>query len=203
MNFFINRPIFAMCIALVMILAGTICMIVLPVTQYPPLVPPQIQISTQYIGAGADVVSDTVTTPLEEQINGAAGMIYMSSSSTNNGESIITVTFDVGYDQDVAQMELLTRSNQALPGLPPEVNQVGLTIRKINNLPGLRRIFIRLQGARREHNGLCDQRATQKPDKKTIKMDKLFIADSLKPEILRPRSFTQQMIRNYSLPSLC
>ena len=91
-----------MCIALVMILAGTICMIVLPVTQYPPLVPPQIQVSTQYIGAGADVVSDTVTTPLEEQINGAAGMIYMSSSSTNNGESIITVTFDVGYDQDVA-----------------------------------------------------------------------------------------------------
>ena len=130
MNFFINRPIFAMCIALVMILAGTICMIMLPVSQYPPLVPPQVQVSTQYIGAGAGVVADTVTTPLEEQINGAAGMIYMSSVSTNNGESIITVTFDVGYDQDVAQMELLTRSNQALPGLPPEVNQVGLTIQK-------------------------------------------------------------------------
>jgi len=119
-----------MCIALVMILAGAICMIILPVSQYPPLVPPQVQVSTQYIGAGADVVADTVTTPLEEQINGAAGMIYMSSVSTNNGNSVSTVTFDVGYDQDVAQMELLTQSNQALPGLPPEVNQVGLTIKK-------------------------------------------------------------------------
>ena len=73
MNFFIQRPIFAMSIALVMILAGAICMLVLPISQYPPLVPPQVQVSTQYIGAGADVVANTVTTPLEEQINGAAG----------------------------------------------------------------------------------------------------------------------------------
>ncbi len=72
MNFFIQRPIFAMSIALVMILAGSICMLVLPISQYPPLVPPQVQVSTQYIGAGADVVANTVTTPLEEQINGAA-----------------------------------------------------------------------------------------------------------------------------------
>ena len=72
MNFFIQRPIFAMSIALVMILAGAICMLVLPIAQYPPLVPPQVQVSTQYIGAGADVVASTVTTPLEEKINGAA-----------------------------------------------------------------------------------------------------------------------------------
>ena len=74
-----------MSIALVMILAGAICMLVLPISQYPPLVPPQVQVSTQYIGAGADVVAKTVTSPLEEKINGAAGMIYMSSTSTNNG----------------------------------------------------------------------------------------------------------------------
>ena len=130
MNFFIQRPIFAMSIALVMILAGAIAMVVLPIAQYPPLVPPQVQVTTQYIGAGADVVDKTVTTPLEEKINGAAGMIYMSSNSTNNGDSAITVTFAVGYDQDIGQMELLTRSNQAVSELPSEVNQVGLTVQK-------------------------------------------------------------------------
>ncbi len=130
MNFFINRPIFAISIALIMILAGGICMVVLPVAQYPPLVPPQVQVSTQYIGASADVVSKTVTTPLEEQINGATGMIYMSSMSTNNGDSCITVTFEVGYDQDIGQMDVLTRSNQALSELPSEVKQIGLTIEK-------------------------------------------------------------------------
>ena len=130
MNFFIQRPIFAMSIALVMILAGAISMLVLPIAQYPPLVPPQVQVSTQYIGAGADIVANTVTSPLEEKINGAAGAIYMSSTSTNNGDSAITVTFDVGFDQDIGQMELLTRSNEALSELPPEVTQVGLTIEK-------------------------------------------------------------------------
>ena len=130
MNFFIQRPIFAMSIALVMILAGAISMLVLPIAQYPPLVPPQVQVSTQYIGAGADIVANTVTTPLEEQINGAAGAIYMSSTSTNNGDAAITVTFDVGFDQDIGQMELLTRSNEAISELPPEVTQVGLTIQK-------------------------------------------------------------------------
>jgi HAE1 family hydrophobic/amphiphilic exporter-1 len=119
-----------MSIALVMIMAGAICMLVLPIAQYPPLVPPQVQVSTQYIGAGADVVANTVTTPLEEQINGAAGMIYMTSTSTNNGDSSIIVTFYVGFDQDIGQMELLTRSNEALSELPPEVNQIGLTIQK-------------------------------------------------------------------------
>lgn len=130
MNFFIKRPIFAAAIALMMILAGLISMFVLPIAQYPPLVPSQIQVSTQYIGASADVVAKTVTTPLEEQLNGAEGMIYMSSNSTNNGDAVITMTFKVGYDQAIAQMEALTRSNQALSQLPPEVNQVGLTITK-------------------------------------------------------------------------
>ena len=130
MNFFIDRPIFASAIALLMVLAGAISMLVLPVSQYPPLVPPQVQVSTQYIGGSADVVDGTVTTPLEEQLNGAAGMIYMSSSSTNNGDSIINLTFEVGFDQDIGQMEALTRSNEALSELPPEVQQVGLTIEK-------------------------------------------------------------------------
>jgi HAE1 family hydrophobic/amphiphilic exporter-1 len=91
-------------------------------------VPPQVQVSTQYIGAGAGVVENTVTMLLEEKLNGAAGMIYMSSSSTDNGDSIINLTFEVGFDQDIGQVE--TRSNQALAELPPEVNQVGVTITK-------------------------------------------------------------------------
>ena len=85
MNFFINRPIFAVAIALMMVLAGIISMLVLPIAQYPPLVPPQIQVQTRYIGASADVVTKTLTTPQEEQLNGSEGMIYLSSNSTNSG----------------------------------------------------------------------------------------------------------------------
>ena len=96
MDFFITRPIFASAIALIMILAGTVSMLTLPIAEYPPLVPPQVQVSTQYIGASAEVVEHSVTTPIEEQLNGAEGMIYMASNSTNNGNSIITVTFAPG-----------------------------------------------------------------------------------------------------------
>jgi len=139
LNFFIDRPIFAAAIALMMVLAGLISMFVLPVAQYPALVPPQIQVTTQYIGGSADVVDGTVTTPLEEKLNGAQGMIYMSSNSTNNGDSIINLTFEVGYDQDIAQMDALTRSNQAISELPPEVQQIGVTITKysMNSLLGV------------------------------------------------------------------
>ena len=133
MNFFITRPIFASAIAILMVLAGLVAMVVLPVSQYPPLVPPQVQITTQYIGGSAGVVDETVTTPLEEQLNGAAGMIYMSSSSSNNGDSVINLTFKVGYDQDIGQMDALTRSNQALSELPSEVQQIGLTIQKYSS----------------------------------------------------------------------
>ena len=130
MNFFINRPIFAAAIALMMVLGGLISMLVLPIAQYPPLVPPQVQVTTKYTGASAEVVANTVTTPLEEQLNGSEGMIYMASNSTNNGDVVITATYEVGFDQALAQMDVLTRSNQALSQLPPEVKQVGLTINK-------------------------------------------------------------------------
>ncbi len=130
MNFFIRRPIFAISIAIVTIIVGGICLLVLPIAQYPPLAPPQIEVSTQYIGASADVVSKTVTTPLEEKINGAGGMIYMASTSTNNGDSSVVVTFEVGFDPNVAQMDVLTRSNQAMAELPEEAQKVGVTIKK-------------------------------------------------------------------------
>ncbi len=135
MSFFITRPIFATALALLMILTGSVCLFLLPISQYPPLVPPQVQVTTQYIAADAKVVADSVTTPLEEQLNGSSGMIYMSSNSTDNGDTSITVTFEVGFDQNVGQMELLSRTNTALSQLPPEVKQVGVTV--IKNSPNI------------------------------------------------------------------
>ena len=96
-NFFISRPIFASAIAVIMVLAGAICYFLLPVSQFPDITPPQVVVSANYPGASAQVVADTVTTPLEQQINGVEGMTYMSSSSSNDGSSTITVTFEVGY----------------------------------------------------------------------------------------------------------
>ena len=99
-NFFIHRPIFASAIAIIMVLAGAICYFLLPVSQFPDITPPQVVVSANYPGASAQVVADTVTTPLEQQINGVEGMTYMSSSSSNDGSSTITITFDVGYPLD-------------------------------------------------------------------------------------------------------
>lgn len=132
-KFFIGRPIFAIVIAILMLLVGGIAILTLPVAQYPSIIPPQVQVSTQYIGASADVVSKTVTTPLERNINGVQGMIYMSSASTNSGNSVITVTFNVGYDVDIGAVDVLTRTNLANPLLPQEVIQGGINIQKVSS----------------------------------------------------------------------
>src|SRR5436190_15341823 len=96
-GFFIQRPVFASAIAVIMVLAGTICYFLLPVSQFPDITPPQVVVSAHYPGASAQVVADTVTTPLEQQINGVQGMTYMSSTSSNDGSSTITIPVDVGY----------------------------------------------------------------------------------------------------------
>ncbi|KTD57892.1 efflux RND transporter permease subunit [Legionella shakespearei] len=132
-KFFIYRPIFAMVIAIMMVLLGGICILILPVAQYPSIVPPEVQVSAQYIGASSQVVSDTVTTPLERNINGVEGMIYMSSDSTNNGNSVISITFDVGYDIDIGAVDVLNNTNTAMPLLPPDVTQAGVTIQKVSS----------------------------------------------------------------------
>ncbi len=132
MNFFITRPIFATAIALMMVLVGGICIVLLPVSQFPPVAPPQVQVQSTYTGAGAAVVSKSVTTPIEEQINGVEGMIYMSSNSTNNGQSLITVTFESGYNQSIAQVDVQNRADRASSLLPDEVNQSGVTVQKVS-----------------------------------------------------------------------
>ena len=128
--FFIRRPIFATVIALVTLLAGIATIFTLPVAQFPTIVPPTVQVSAVYNGADAETVAKAVTLPLEQQINGVQGMLYMSSNSTSNGQSVITVTFEVGYDLNIAAVDVQNRAQQAFPQLPPEVQQLGVTVSK-------------------------------------------------------------------------
>src|ERR1700757_3117825 len=97
-HFFIDRPIFASVVSLFIVIAGAVAYFTLPISQYPEIAPPTIQVTTTYPGASADVVSQTVATPLEEQINGVENMLYMSSQSTGDGKLTITVTFKLGTD---------------------------------------------------------------------------------------------------------
>src|SRR6478609_7454085 len=131
-GFFLQRPIFASAIAVILVLAGSICYFLLPVSQFPDITPPQVVVSAIYPGASAQVVADTVTTPLEQQINGVEGMTYMSSSSSNDGSATITITFDVGYPLSIAAVDVQNRVAQAASSLPPIVNQAGVTISKQN-----------------------------------------------------------------------
>src|SRR6266571_3961649 len=131
-NFFIHRPIFAAAIAVIMVLAGGICGFLLPISQFPEIAPPQVVVTASYPGASGQVVADTVTTPLEQQINGVTGMTYMASTSSNDGSSTITITFDVGYSLDIAAVDVQNRVSQAAASLPPIVNQGGVTIKKQN-----------------------------------------------------------------------
>src|SRR6202045_2809592 len=108
-NFFIRRPIFAASIVIIMVLAGAIAYEFLPVAQLPEVTPPQVVVTANYPGASAEVVADTVTTPLEQQINGVQGMEYMSSYSANDGSSTITITFNVGYPLDIAAVDVQNR----------------------------------------------------------------------------------------------
>ncbi len=131
-GFFTQRPIFASAVALVMVMAGAICYALLPVSQFPDITPPQVVVSATYPGASAQVVADTVTTPLEQQINGVQGMTYLSSTSSNDGSSTITVTFDVGYPLSIGAVDVQNRVSQAASSLPAIVNQAGVTIKKQN-----------------------------------------------------------------------
>jgi hydrophobic/amphiphilic exporter-1 (mainly G- bacteria), HAE1 family len=127
---FIQRPILASVCSLVLILAGAIAIPTMPVAQYPSLAPPVITVTAFYTGANAQEVETAVTTPLEQAINGVEGMLYMTSSSTNSGVSTINVTFDVTRNQDVAQVDVQNRVNQALGRMPTEVRTTGITVQK-------------------------------------------------------------------------
>src|SRR5918996_1842567 len=126
-HFFIERPIFAGVLSIVIFIAGLLSMCSLPISEYPEVVPPSIVVTAIYPGANPRVLAETVATPLEEQINGVENMLYMSSTTTSDGVLTLTVTFRVGTDVDLAQVQVQNRVAQALPRLPDEVRQLGVT----------------------------------------------------------------------------
>lgn len=129
-QFFINRPIFACVLAIVIVIAGAVTINALPVEQYPQISPPTVRVSTSYPGANAKIVSDTVAAPIEQEVNGVEGMMYMSSTCANDGSYALTVTFDLGVDLDMANVLVQNRVSIAQAKLPEEVKRQGVTTKK-------------------------------------------------------------------------
>lgn len=127
--FFIRRPRFAIVISLVMVLLGLMAIVVLPVAQYPDITPPQIIVEANYPGASAAVLVDTVAVPIENQLNGVEGMLYMESTADDNGSYQLTITFNIGTDPDIAQVKVENRLQQVMSELPDVVNKEGLSVR--------------------------------------------------------------------------
>src|SRR4029453_8259995 len=127
---FIRRPILASVCSLVIVIAGLLAIPTLPIAYFPQLAPPQVQVISVYTGASAEVVETTVTTPLEQAINGVQGMAYMTSTSTSDGLSSIAITFDVTRNLDQAAVDVQNRISQVEGRLPNEVRQVGITVNK-------------------------------------------------------------------------
>jgi hydrophobe/amphiphile efflux-1 (HAE1) family protein len=129
-HFFIDRPIFASVLSIVFIILGAVAFFRLPIAQYPEIAPPIINITGQYPGASAETVAETVSAPIEQQVNGVEGMIYISSNSTADGRFSIAVTFNLGTNLDIAQVQVQNRVSTALPRLPQAVQQIGVTVAK-------------------------------------------------------------------------
>lgn len=136
-RFFVDRPIVAIVISLVTVIVGVVSMLGLPVAQFPSIVPPQIFVGATYPGADAITMEQSVATPLEQQMNGVDNMLYMQSTSGNDGSMQLQVTFDVDTDPNIDQVNVQNRMAQAQPNLPPEVSNFGLTMRKSTGLPML------------------------------------------------------------------
>ncbi len=132
-RFFIDRPVFAMVIAIVIVLIGAVVIPQLPIAAYPQVVPPQVQITATYLGGNAEDIERTVAQPVEEQLTGLDGMLYYQTTTSNNGQMTINVTFALGTDPDTATVQTQNRVNLALPRLPPEVQRQGVTVAKVSS----------------------------------------------------------------------
>ena len=129
-RFFIDRPIFANVIAILTVLFGIVAFYRLPIERYPAITPPTVVVGTNYPGANAKVVADTVAAPIEQQINGVENMMYMSSTSSADGSYGLTITFEIGTNLDDAQVLVQNRLSVAEPSLPEEVRRQGITVKK-------------------------------------------------------------------------
>ena len=129
-QFFIDRPIFAVVLSLIIVIAGGIALFNLPVSEYPSVAPPTVVVNAAYPGANPKVIAESVAGPLEQALNGVEGMLYMFSQSTADGRMTLTVTFAVGTDLDNAQVQVQNRVAQALPRLPAEVQRIGVVTEK-------------------------------------------------------------------------
>jgi len=128
--FFINRPVFAAVISIVIVVLGSVALVNMPIARYPDMAPPTIQVSASYAGADAQTVSDTVAATIEKEVNGVEGMIYMNSVSANDGSMTLTVSFESGVDLDTANVLVQNRVSLAEPRLPEEVKRVGVSVKK-------------------------------------------------------------------------
>ena len=129
-HFFIDRPIFATVLSIVVVIVGVVAFTLLPIAQYPDVAPPTIQVTATYPGANAKTVADTVATPIEQEVNGVERMLYMSSKCTNDGQMMLDVTFELGTNLDTAQVLVQNRVSVAQAKLPEEVKRIGVTTKK-------------------------------------------------------------------------
>src|ERR1700758_66993 len=131
-NIFLRRPVTAIVISLVILLVGTLAILNMPVSQYPDITPPTVQITSNFVGADAQTVEQTTTTAIETQVNGVPGIAYMQSNSANNGVSQITATFNIGADPNIVALDIQNRVGIATPTLPQQVQKLGVTTLKRN-----------------------------------------------------------------------
>lgn len=151
-NFFIERPVFAWVLAIIMMLSGVIAITQLPIAQYPNIAPPAVTISATYPGADAQTVQNSVTQIIEQNMNGLDGLMYMSSTSDASGNAVMTLTFESGTNPDIAQVQVQNKLQLAMPSLPQQVQQQGVSVDKASSNILLVAAFISEDGSLNQYD---------------------------------------------------